>query len=267
MSVRRLSPVVVAVAVLAAGCATTATKQASPAAQGFDSTTLAEGVFANVRYADPGNPDYTPTTPVFASVVDFPQAPGETAPAAGHAHPSGFVYGLAGTAQVNLDDGTTIPVGPGRAVFAPPFVHHTHSNPGSEPNDWLFLGIRTESARTKPLPSPQARIIIDTADLPPLVVGGNYAMRLDRFMIRPGGQSPAVRQGGPTLLFVLKGSDSLHQMNEATKTVEVNQAGFLPEGSVYQLRNPSTSDESQVLVMTMWLQGNPANSTVDTALP
>ncbi|HEX4588216.1 MAG TPA: hypothetical protein VH185_09685 [Mycobacterium sp.] len=91
-------------------------------------------------------------------------------------------------------------------------------------------------------------------------------MRLDKFTIRPGGQSPVVKQGGPTLVDVLDGSDSLHELNAPTATLGVGQASFLPQDSVYQLRNPSKNDESQVLVMTMWLQGGQANTAVDTAL-
>jgi uncharacterized RmlC-like cupin family protein len=227
---------------------------------------MAQGVFANIEYPNPGNADYTPTTPLYASILDFPQAPREDAPAGGHAHPSGFVYGLTGMTMVNLDDGTHLSVGPGQAIFAPPFVHHSHSNPGNDPNDWVFIGLRPEAARTKPLPSPEARVIINTADIPPLVVGGKYAMRLDKFTIRPGGRSPVAKQGGPTLVYVIEGSDSLHQMNATTQTLGVNQASFLPQDSVYQLRNPSKTDESQALIMTMWLQNTPANTIVDTAL-
>jgi quercetin dioxygenase-like cupin family protein len=151
MSVRALSLVAVATALVAVGCGT---KAGGPTAEGFDSATMAQGVFANIQYTDPGTPDYTPTTPLYLSILDFPQAPGENAPTGGHAHPSGFVYGLTGTTHVNVDDGTQLPVGPGQALFAPPFVHHTHSNPGNDPNGWLFIGLRTDAARTKPLPSP-----------------------------------------------------------------------------------------------------------------
>jgi glyoxylate utilization-related uncharacterized protein len=91
-------------------------------------------------------------------------------------------------------------------------------------------------------------------------------MRLDKFTIRPGGQSPVAKQGGPTLVYVLEGSDSLHEMNATTQTLGVNQARFLPQDSVYQLRNPSKTDGSQVLIMTMWLQNTAANTIVDTAL-
>ncbi|MUL65250.1 hypothetical protein BOO86_12300 [Mycobacterium sp. CBMA 234] len=262
MSAHAIAATAAVTAFLTAGCSTTA---GTPTAPGFESTTLADGVFANVEYGDPGHPDYTPTTPLYASIVDFPQAAGENAPTGGHVHPSGFVYGISGTTQVNLDDGTHLTVGPGDALFAPPFVHHSHSNPGTDPNNWLFLGVRPEAARTKPLPSPTAQVVINTDDLPPLAAGGNYEMRLDKFTLRPSGQSPEVKQGGPTLIYVLDGSDSLHQI-AATTTLSADHAGFLPEGSVYQLHNASTTDESHVLVMTMWRQGGPANTSADTPL-
>lgn len=263
MSVRTVSLVGLAAAVVATGCGTSGP---GPGAQGFDSATVAHGVFANIRYTDPGDPDYIPGTPLYLSIIDFPQVAGENAPTGGHAHPSGFVYGLTGSTLVNVDDGSHLTVRPGEALFAPPFVHHSHSNPGSQPNDWLFLGMRAESARTKPLPSPTARVVIDSADIPALVVGANYEMRLDRVTVRPGGQSPVLKLGGPTLVYILEGSESVHRKNDTTTTLRMGQGGYLPQDSVYQLRNLSTNDESQVLVMTMWLQGRPANTAVDTAL-
>lgn len=264
MMLRRISVVVAVTALLAVGCGT---KKASPTAVGFGSTVLAQGVFPNTNYTAPdGASEFTPTTPMYASIIDFPQVGGETAPTGGHVHPSGFVAGLTGTTTVNLDDGSKVTIEPGQAIFAPPFVHHTHSNPGVGPDDWLFLGVRTEAVRPKALPSPEARVIINTADLPPLVPDGNYVMRLERFTIRPGGQSASVKQGGPTLLYELEGENSLHQAGAKTRTLGFDQAAFLPQGAVYQLRNPSKTDQAQVLVMTMWLQGTPASTIVDTSL-
>lgn len=260
MSVRALKVTAAVAALVVTGCSSTG---GTPVAPAFDTTTLADGVFANVEYADPGHPDYTPTTPLYASVVDFPQAAGENAPAGGHAHPSGFVYVISGTTQVNLDDGTHLSVQPGEALFAPPFVHHSHSNPGNTPNDWLFLGVRPAATRDKPLPSPTARTVINSADLPPLNAGGQYEMRLDKFTLHGAGQSPEVKQTGPTLIYVLDGSDVLHQPGGTDTAVTAGRAGYLPGGSVYQLRNAATTETSHALVMTMWPQGSPANTPVN----
>lgn len=120
MSVRALAATAAVTALVAGGCSTTA---GTPTVPGFESTTLADGVFANVEYTDPGHPDHTPTTP-------------------------------------------------------------------------LSVGIRPEAARTKALPSPTAQVVINSDDLPPLAAGGKYEMRLDKFTLRPGAQSPEVRQGG-----------------------------------------------------------------------
>ena len=260
MSVRAVAAAAAVAALVLGGCSTTA---GNPVAPGFDATTLADGVFANVEYGDRGHPDFTPTTPLYASVVDFPQAAGENAPSGGHVHPSGFVYVIAGATQVNLDDGTHLSVQPGEALFAPPFVHHSHSNPGSAPNNWLFLGVRPEATRDKSLPSPTARTVINSADLPPLTVGGNYEMRLDRFTLHGGGESPKVKQAGPTLIYVLDGSDVLREAGTADTALNAGKAAFLPDGSVYQLRNTSPTDSSHALVMTMWPQGGPASTAVN----
>lgn len=124
MSVRALNVTAAVTALVVTGCSSTG---GTPVAPAFETTTLADGVFANVEYADPGHPDYTPTTPLYASVVDFPQAAGENAPAGGHAHPSGFVYVISGTTQVNLDGsdvlhqsgGTDTAITAGRAGYLP----------------------------------------------------------------------------------------------------------------------------------------------------
>jgi quercetin dioxygenase-like cupin family protein len=260
MSVRAVTATAAATALVAAGCRYTA---GTPIAPGFETSTLADGVFANVEYADPGHPDFTPTTPLYASVVDFPQAAGENAPSGGHAHPSGFVYVISGTTQVNLDDGSHLSVQLGEAIFAPPFVHHSHSNPGTEPNNWLFFGVRPESTRDKPLPSPTARTVINSATLPPLAVGGNYEMRLDKFAFHGDAESPKVKQSGPTLIYVLDGSDVLRRPGTADTTLDAGQAGFLAGDAVYQLHDASATETSHVLVMTMWPQGSPANTAVN----
>ncbi len=93
MSVRALAVAAIPTSLVAVG---RGTNGSSPTAQGFDSTTMAQGVFANVDYPNPGNLDYTPTTPLYASILDFPQAPREDAPAGGHAHRPGSYTGWRG---------------------------------------------------------------------------------------------------------------------------------------------------------------------------
>lgn len=241
----------------------------SAAAKGFSSTTMAQGDYPNTDYSFDGKVVYTASTVrMYDSVVDFPQPVGEKAPLpSGHVHPSGFVVGLTGVTQVDLDDGTHVTVTAGQAIFAPPFVHHSHENPGPGPDDWLFLGPRTEAVRNMPLPSPSAVDVFNSETLPPLTPNATYVMRLDKFTIAPGGQSATVKQGGPTMVYVLDGNDSLHRLNGATEQLGFGHAAFISQGTTYQLRNSSTTDQTHVLVMTMWLKGQPSSTIVNTSLP
>jgi len=266
VSIRKLLlPVVVATGLIAVGCAKS--DGVSPVAQGFNATTLAQGGMPIKDYYYDGTLEFTPASRVYAAVLDFPQPAGENAPTGGHVHPSGFVYDLTGETFVNLDNGTHITVTPGEAVFAPPFFHHTHSNPGPGPDNWLFLGVRGEDVRDKPLPSPEGRVVINSADLPPLVAGATYMLRLQMDTLRPSGQTPTTKLGGATLLYMLDGQNTLAIQGQGSQTMMFDHANFLPTGSVYQMRNPSTTQQTQVLVMTFWLSTLPPATNVNISLP
>lgn len=235
------------------GCSSSNAK--SPSANAFLRTTVAEGPWPNL-----------PATPLYMSVLDFPQPAGEKAPAGGHTHPPGFVFGLTGLARVELDDGSHVDIPPGHAIFAPPFVHHDHTDPGPGPDDWLFLGPRTEAVRNNPLPSPEAQDFFNSDTITGLVTGKDYMLKLDEVTIRPGGQSPTEREGGPTLVYVLEGQVSLHQPQKSPQILKWGQTTFLADGGVSQLRNDSLTDQAKLLVMTMWQQGQPSSTPVDSAL-
>ncbi|MGI9080089.1 MAG: cupin domain-containing protein [Acidimicrobiales bacterium] len=245
---------VAVVAVLtAAGCGSSSS---STAAKSFLRTQLAEGPYANVPAT---------AVPMYEAVVDFPQPAGEEAPsAAGHSHPPGFLFGLTGVTRVNEDGDKHVDVGPGDALFAPAFVHHFHSNPGPGPNDWLFMGVRPESVREQPLPSPGAKVIVNSDDLPGLTAGSNYTMRLDELTVRPGGQSAAVKQTGPTVIYVLDGEVQMHQQSQSPHALEFGKTALLPAGAVYQVQNPFKG-QAKLLVMTIWPQGQPADTPVSSA--
>ena len=261
---RYVAPLAVVTALVAAGCGKTGP---SPVAQGFDSVTMAAGDFPITNYSFGGNVVFTPATPVYTSIVDFPQPFGEKAPLpSGHVHPPGFVVGLSGITQVDLDDGTHVTINAGHAIFAGPFGHHFHENPGPGPDDWLFLGPRTEAVRGT-VPSPSAHEVFDSPTLPPLVAGATYKLRLEMFTIRPGGRSASVKQGGATLIYELDGANSLHQLNQPTQELGFGHAAFLPTGTIYQLRNSSKTSQSEMLVMTFWADNQAASTLVDNSLP
>lgn len=264
---RILFVVTTATAIMAATSCGSSSNGDTAAARGFLRTTAAQGAYPNTTYMNPeGKVVYLPTTPMYMSIVDFPQPLGEKAPLpSGHVHPSGFVYSLTGVTQVDEDNGGHITINPGEAIFAPPFVHHSHENPGPGPDDWLFLGPRTTAVRNQPLPSPSAHVVLNAPELPPLVPEATYIMRLDQITLRPGGQSAVTKQGGPTLVYILDGHMSLHQHSGSPEDLQFGKATFLPEGTVFQLHNPDGKSQSQALVMTMWLQGHPSDTPVSSA--
>ncbi|MEN3313915.1 MAG: hypothetical protein V7605_149 [Acidimicrobiaceae bacterium] len=250
----RIAPLVAIVGILAA--AACGSSSSSAGAKSFLRTQLAEG-----RYAD------VPATaaPMYEAVIDFPQPVGEEAPsAAGHTHPPGFLYGLTGVTRVNEDGGKHVDVGPGDTLFAPAFVHHFHSNPGPGPNDWLAFLVRPESVREQPLPSPGAKVIVNSDDIPGLTAGATYLMRLDELTIRPGGQSAAVKQGGPTVVYVLDGQVQFHQQSQSPRVLEWGKTALLPDGAVYQVQNPFKG-QAKLLVMTVWKEGGPSDTPVSSA--
>jgi hypothetical protein len=260
MVVRTRNVVVVAALALlvAAGCGKSSTSQG---AIGFLRTEKASGAFPNL-----------PSTPEFLATIDFPQPVGENAPTGGHMHPPGFVIGLTGDARVDVPGppATTIDVFPGQVLFAPPFVHHSHSNPGPGPNDWLFMGPRAEDVRNMPLPSPEAQLIFNSADLTGMVAGANYMLSLDQDTIRPGGQSGIQKQGGPTEIYALEGNMIINEVGEAGQAPIVltwGHAMFLPMGAIWQVVNPfkGSDGQSQLLVMTQWRQGQPSDTPVNSA--
>lgn len=267
MSLRKLLPVGLAALSLVGLSCGSSKSGVSPDALGFNATTLAQGPFPLQDYTVKGKLEFTPKEPLYAAVIDFPQPEGENAPTGGHVHPPGFVYDLTGKTFVNLDDGSHVTIGPGQAIFAPPYVHHTHSNPGPGPDNWLFLGVRTESVRKKPLPSPEAIDVLSAPDLPPLVAGATYMLRLQMVTLRPTGQTPTTKLGGAAMLYMLNGQNDLAVEGHGTSTMMFNHANFLPAGAVYQMRNPSKTEQTQVLEMIFWQMGTPASTDVKTSLP
>jgi len=236
------------VALVAAGCGSSSS---GSEAKGFLRTKLAEGPYADVPPA---------AAPMFEAVIDFPQPEGEEAPsAAGHQHPPGFLYGLSGVTKVNEDGGKFVDVGPGDTLFAPAFVHHFHSNPGPGPNDWLAFLVRPASVREQPLPSPGAKVIVNSDNLPGLIAGASYTMRLDELTIRPGGQSTPVKQTGPTVVYVLEGQVQFRQQSQSPHVLEPGKTALLPQGAVYQVENPFKG-QAKLLVMTIWPQGQPSDT-------
>jgi len=252
-STRKALVVTAMVALIAAGCGSSSS---SAGAKGFLRTQLAQGAYTDVPAT---------AAPMYEAVIDFPQPVGEEAPsAAGHQHPPGFLYGLTGVTRVNEDGDKHVDIGPGDTLFAPAFVHHFHSNPGPGPNDWLAFLVRPESVRTQPLPSPGGKVIVNSDDIPGLDAGRSYMMRLDQLTIRPGGRSAAVKQGGPTVVYVLEGQVQFHQQSQSPHVLEPGKTALLPQGAVYQVENPFKG-QAQLLVMTVWPQGQASDTPVSSA--
>lgn len=251
---RKVVVVAAAAALLAAGCGSSSGSSGAEA-KSFLRTKMGEGSW----------PDLPPDTHLYQSIIDFPQPPGDKTPnPEGHEHPPGFVVGLTGDARKLLDAGKVLDVMPGEVMFAKPFIHHVHENPGPGANDWLFMGVRATSARDKPLPGSSAQLVFNSPDLPDFPAGSTVMLRLDRFTLRPGGQSGIMKQGGPTLVYVLDGQVQMRQQTQSPHSLEWGQTAFVPKGGVYQVQNPFKG-QAELMVLTVWQDGQPPDTPVSSA--
>jgi len=248
---RRVLVIAVAVALIAVGCGSSSS---NGEAKSFLRTKKGEGMWPNM-----------PDTVLYESILDFPQPEGEKAPSvAGHEHPPGFVVGLSGDARKQLDGGKVLDVFPGDVMFAKPFIHHYHENPGPGPNDWLAFLVRPASVRDQPLPGSTAKVVFNSDDLPKFAPGSNLMLRLDEFTVRPGGQSGVTKQSGPTLVYSLEGEVRMHQQSQSPSTLQWGKTAFVPKGGVFQVKNPFKG-QAKLLVLTVWEDGQPPDTPVSSA--
>jgi hypothetical protein len=96
-------------------------------------------------------------------------------------------------------------------------------------NDWLFIGIRPESARGAPMPLPDAARIYES---PNLVVdpAGPYEESLAVTAVGPHERVRVASVSGPTMLLVLEGEAELRLTTQSPVRLDPLQGSLIQEG-------------------------------------
>src|SRR3989442_13675255 len=167
---------------------------ASPSVSASATPKAADAVgFVSTKLAD-GPLPVLPAIPLYINVLDVPQPP---AASTQHAHLAGFVYAVAGVHRYALQGGATTDSQPGQAVFVAQDAVHTHSNPGTTPNQWYFIALPNTNARNAAKPFPGGSTLFESADLPAnaLPVGKNVE-QLNVVTLENCGRTSSHKHGG-----------------------------------------------------------------------
>jgi quercetin dioxygenase-like cupin family protein len=234
----------------AAASASAASKAAD--AIGFMSTKLADGPLPVL-----------PPLPLYINVLDVPQPP---AASTQHAHLAGFVYGVAGVHRYVLQGGATIDSQPGEGVFVAQDAVHTHSNPGSTPNQWYFIALRNTNARSAAMPFPGGSILYESADLSANAVpAGKYVEQLNVVTLEKGGRTASHKHGGVELLIVLDGTVQLRVAGQPTQMLTKGKGAVVPPSTILQATNAGDG-QAKLLAFFVTAEGAEFSTNVD-ALP
>jgi hypothetical protein len=162
---RRIGLILVPALSLAAACGgsaatpplTTVAPAVSSTAPSAISTLLASGPLESI-----------PPGALFVNYLDLPQTAGGLIK---HAHLPGFVYGVSGTAEMDVDGVAPSMIQPGGAAFIRAGVMHSHVNPGTAGNDWWFIALRPAASRPLPMIVPGQKELYTTPDLTTVATG------------------------------------------------------------------------------------------------
>jgi len=104
-------------------------------------------------------------------------------------------------------------------------------------NDWYFIGIRPESARGGPMPTPSASRTYESpafSNVPP----GPYVESLARTTVDPQSQAAESNVPGPVVLFVLDGQADVTSGNNASIRLGHHEATLVQAGESVRVVNP-----------------------------
>ena len=107
-------------------------------------------------------------------------------------------------------------------------------NPGT--NQWIFIGVRPESARGGVMPLPDASRVYESPDLRNLSPGP-YVETLAVITVAPGSQAVVSREPGAEMLLVLVGGARIQLDGAQPIQLGVHQAALAQEGSMVTLSN------------------------------
>jgi quercetin dioxygenase-like cupin family protein len=220
-------------------------------AVGHTATTLAEGPLAVI-----------PTLPLYINVLDVPQAP---AASTQHAHLAGFVYAVGGVHRLVVGSENKDSQ-PGQAVFVAQDVVHSHTNPGTTPNQWYFISLRNVNARIAPPTFPGQTTLYESPDLPAnaVVAGTKYFERLNSVTVDKAGRGPAHKHGGPELLLALEGTTQLRVAGQQPQTLTKGKGAVIPPNTVHQFTNTGDA-QAKLIVFVVAPEGVEFVTFVDTA--
>jgi quercetin dioxygenase-like cupin family protein len=258
MGTRALASLAAAAVVIAgcggtAGTSTTGTSPTSAAGP-------AKAVGATTDNLGDGKIDALPAGTLYVQFLDVPQSVG--APIT-HAHIAGYVYTHSGTHRLAITGGETKDVKTGEAVFVPPNVGHTHSNPGPSANSWYFVSIRPNTARTAAATFPGQKEAFATADLAPLPAGA-YSLGLRVVTIQPNGRTAAHKHAGLETLLVMDGSVEVRVQGAAAKTLQKGEGTSIEADTPLQISNKGTVP-AKFIAFFVTADGKPFSTDVETS--
>jgi quercetin dioxygenase-like cupin family protein len=142
-----------------------------------------------------------PPAPQFMDAVQVPQPGGNTIT---HAHVAGFVYVTDCTQILAFQNGPRLILKTGNAAFIGTNVPHSHINPGTTTNQWLFLSLRPTTERNEPPLFPNQKTLFASPDIRTLSAGA-YCENLSFVTQQSGGREAAYMHSGVETVLVLDG--------------------------------------------------------------
>jgi quercetin dioxygenase-like cupin family protein len=182
-----LSTVLVLTAACGGGSAAPATAKPPP---GVKATVLGSG---RLEALPPGA--------LFVNYLDLPQV---AAASLKHKHGAGFVYGVQGTHELDIDGAGQVLVQPGQAAFVGANVMHSHVNPSTVGDDWWFVALRSSASRPLPTVVPGQKELYTTGDLSAIAAGAYMETLTDGRLPAKGVDHPA--STSLQVLYVMDGS-------------------------------------------------------------
>jgi len=260
-----------AVALTGAACGGTAApspspapRSPSPAAQSPSPAATPKAAdavgFTSAKLAD-GPLPVLPPLPLYINVLDVPQPP---AASTQHAHLAGFVYAVAGVHRFVLQSGETTDSQPGQGVFVAQDVVHTHSNPGTVPNQWYFIALRNTNARSAAMPFPGGTVLYESGDLPANALPvGKYVEQMNVVTLEKGGRTASHKHGGVEVLIVLDGTVQLRVAGQTAQTLTKGKGAVVPPGTILQATNTGDG-QAKFLAFFVTAEGVEFSTNVDT---
>ena len=236
---------------------------ASPSVSASATPKAADAVgFVSTKLAD-GPLPVLPAIPLYINVLDVPQPP---AASTQHAHLAGFVYAVAGVHRYALQGGATTDSQPGQGVFVAQDAVHTHSNPGTTPNQWYFIALRNTNARSAAMPFPGGTVLYESADLPANALpAGKYVEQLNLTTLEKGGRTASHKHGGVELFIVLDGTVQLRVAGQQVQILTKGKGAVVPPNTILQATNTGDA-QAKFLAYFVTAEGVEFSTNVD-ALP